>query len=160
MYAGLNILLLDILQITVVTARGRVVKASQFSHPTLFGALLGGGSAFGVVLEVVFQTHAAPTGFVGIFGKITSATEQSHGSAAWESAVRGWTELQWKLSLLAPFSGYSSIIVSERCPSSPMISQQEWCADSETSALFCLHLAERQSISSATRLRPSNLRFA
>lgn len=50
------------LQFTVVLANGEVVVANDAQHPDLFWALRGGGaSTWGVVVEVTFRAHPAPS---------------------------------------------------------------------------------------------------
>jgi FAD/FMN-containing dehydrogenase len=93
----------------VVTADGSIVKASPFSNPTLFIALRGGGSAFGVVLEVVITAYPAPNGFVGIFGTFDLAANVTEGSPAWEKLLCEWIKLQPALSMAGPFAGYRCI---------------------------------------------------
>ncbi|KAK1462396.1 FAD binding domain-containing protein [Colletotrichum cuscutae] len=50
-----------IVEATVVTADGKVVKASQTQNTDLFWALRGAGSSFGIVTEFKFNTFAAPS---------------------------------------------------------------------------------------------------
>ncbi|KAK2046227.1 FAD binding domain-containing protein [Colletotrichum somersetense] len=50
-----------IIEATVVTADGNVVKASPSQNADLFWAVRGAGSSFGIVTEFKFNTFAAPT---------------------------------------------------------------------------------------------------
>lgn len=47
----------DLLEIELVTAAGRVLRASRDENADLFWAVRGGGGNFGVVTEFVFATH-------------------------------------------------------------------------------------------------------
>ena len=61
----------NLVEATVVTADGSILKASEDDHPDLFYALRGGGSNFGVVTELAYKLHPQqPTVFAGplIFG--------------------------------------------------------------------------------------------
>ncbi|OAA59010.1 FAD-binding, type 2 [Niveomyces insectorum RCEF 264] len=49
-----------IVEAEVVTADGRIVRASDTENPDLFFALRGAGSSFGIVTEFVMRTHPAP----------------------------------------------------------------------------------------------------
>ncbi|WQF86886.1 Putative berberine/berberine, FAD-binding domain, PCMH-type, FAD-binding, type PCMH, subdomain 2 [Colletotrichum destructivum] len=50
-----------IVEATVVTADGKIVKASQSQNPDLFWAIRGAGSSFGIITEFKFNTFAAPS---------------------------------------------------------------------------------------------------
>ncbi|GAA6032512.1 hypothetical protein JCM8097_004793 [Rhodosporidiobolus ruineniae] len=101
----------NILEFTVVTANGTLLRTSPYQHPTLFTALRGGGSAFAVVVETVFRVHTPPAGFVGIFGEFSVAKNatKEDGDEAWKELMKRWVGLQPKLSDAAPFAGYTYV---------------------------------------------------
>lgn len=51
----------NLLAADVVTAEGKLVRASDFQHEDLFWALRGGGGNFGVVTSMEFQLHPVDT---------------------------------------------------------------------------------------------------
>ncbi len=78
-------LAIDSLQsVELVTADGRVITASNSSHPDLFWALRGGGGNFGVATAFEFTAH--PTSQV-YFGAIAFAPTDI---AAW---LKGWRDI-------------------------------------------------------------------
>lgn len=104
--------LTDVLEFTVVTSSAKIVKASPYINPSLFTALRGGGSAFGVVVEVVYRAHKPPSGFIGIFGTfdVQPGLEEEVKKEAWKGLVREWVSLQPRLSDAGPFAGYCYIV--------------------------------------------------
>jgi len=69
----------------VVTASGRVLRASRAEHPDLYWGLRGGGGNFGVVVEFEFRLH--PTGTRALVAEHTFGPEQA------VAALRGWRDL-------------------------------------------------------------------
>ncbi|GEM07954.1 FAD linked oxidase [Rhodotorula toruloides] len=110
----------NVLEFTVVTANGTILRCSPYQHSTLFTALRGGGSAFAVVLETAFKVHAPPAGFVGIFGSFGlrqgADASPEERKEAWRGMVKRWTELQPKLSKAGPFAGYTYVRKPEPTP--------------------------------------------
>ncbi|GAA5867030.1 hypothetical protein JCM8547_008415 [Rhodosporidiobolus lusitaniae] len=101
----------NVLEYTVVTANGTLLRTSPYSYPSLFTALRGGGSAFAVIVETVFRAFTPPAGFVGIFGEFAvmpNATKED-GDAAWLELMQRWVTLQPVLSNAAPFAGYTYV---------------------------------------------------
>ena len=70
---------------TVVTADGRVVRASADEHPELFWGLRGGGGNFGIVVEFEFLLH--PVGTRALVAEFTFPLDRA------AAALRGWRDL-------------------------------------------------------------------
>jgi FAD/FMN-containing dehydrogenase len=75
----------NVISYRVVTADGRVLRASRAEHPDLYWGLRGGGGNFGVVVEFEFRLH--PTGTRALVAEHTSGPEQA------VAALRGWRDL-------------------------------------------------------------------
>jgi FAD/FMN-containing dehydrogenase len=75
----------NVVSYRVVTADGRLLRASRDEHPDLYWALRGGGGNFGVVVEFEFRLH--PVGTRALVAEHTFALE--HAGAA----LRGWRDL-------------------------------------------------------------------
>ena len=75
----------NVISYRVVTASGRVLRASRAEHPDLYWGLRGGGGNFGVVVEFEFRLH--PTGTRALVAEHTSGPEQA------VAALRGWRDL-------------------------------------------------------------------
>ncbi|KAL1617073.1 hypothetical protein SLS54_008068 [Diplodia seriata] len=79
----------QVLQMTVVTPSGEVLVADDARHADLFWALRGGGAgSFGVVVEYVVATHAAPAGVVmGTLGVVPREGVEAGVDASWRAAA-------------------------------------------------------------------------
>ena len=75
----------NVISYRVVTASGRVLRASRAEHPDLYWGLRGGGGNFGVVVEFEFRLH--PTGTRALVSEHTFGPEQA------VAALRGWRDL-------------------------------------------------------------------
>jgi FAD/FMN-containing dehydrogenase len=75
----------NVVSYCVVSADGRLLRASRDEHPDLYWALRGGGGNFGVVVEFEFRLH--PVGTRALVVEHTFAAEESAG------ALRGWRDL-------------------------------------------------------------------
>ena len=75
----------NVISYRVVTASGRVLRASRAEHPDLYWGLRGGGGNFGVVVEFEFRLH--PTGTRALVAEHTFGPEQA------AAALRGWRDL-------------------------------------------------------------------
>ncbi|KAM0748560.1 FAD-binding domain-containing protein [Meredithblackwellia eburnea MCA 4105] len=106
----------NILEIEVVLATGAIVKASPYSHPDLFTALRGGGSAFGAVLSIAYKAHVPPKdGFVGLVGEFSVASNASEPDETWKGLLRQWVAVQPQLSEVG-FAGYSYVRRNDDTP--------------------------------------------
>jgi FAD/FMN-containing dehydrogenase len=71
----------NVLEMEVVTADGSVLVANEYQHPDLFWALRGGGGCtFGVVTQVTYATHPAPSTLGGVSGTIRASSDQAYRS--------------------------------------------------------------------------------
>jgi FAD/FMN-containing dehydrogenase len=75
----------NVVSYQVVTADGRLVRASQSEHPGLYWALRGGGGNFGVVVEFEFRLH--PVGTRAVVAEFTFGPDQA------AAALRAWRDL-------------------------------------------------------------------
>lgn len=80
----------NVLSFEVVTADGRIVRASETEHPDLYWGLRGGGGNFGVVTTFEFRLHPIPDQTVQAL--LTFPLDRA------VDAFRGWRDL----SLTAP----------------------------------------------------------
>jgi len=68
----------NLLSVDLVTADGRVLRASATEHPDLFWGVRGGGGNFGIVTAFELQLH--PVGQV-LAGKVVYPMERARGAA-------------------------------------------------------------------------------
>jgi hypothetical protein len=96
----------NLVEAQVVCADGRVVTASEDSHPDLFWALRGGGGNFGVVTSFTFRLHpVGPTvAFAGVFYPIEELAE---------------VERRWRAYALDAPDEVTSIVVTMTFPADP-----------------------------------------
>jgi FAD/FMN-containing dehydrogenase len=82
----------------VVTADGRVVRASATQNPDLFWGLRGGGGNFGVVTEFEFELH--PVSDQTLLVELSFPLEEA------AAAVRGWRDLNVSAPRQATFTAW------------------------------------------------------
>src|SRR3954468_16066975 len=75
----------NVVSFRVVTADGRVLRASRDEHPDLYWGLRGGGGNFGVVVEFEFRLHR--------IGTQALVVEHTFGAEDAAAALRGWRDL-------------------------------------------------------------------
>jgi FAD/FMN-containing dehydrogenase len=75
----------NVVSYRVVTADGRLLRASCTEHRDLYWGLRGGGGNFGVVVEFEFRLHPA--------GTQALAAEHTFGAEHAAAALRGWRDL-------------------------------------------------------------------
>jgi FAD/FMN-containing dehydrogenase len=75
----------NVISYQVVTADGRLLRASRTEHPDLYWGLRGGGGNFGVVVEFEFRLHPA--------GTRALVAEHTFGAEHAAAALRGWRDL-------------------------------------------------------------------
>jgi FAD/FMN-containing dehydrogenase len=76
----------NLLEAEVVTADGRIVRASQTQNADLFWGLRGGGGNFGVVTEFVLRLH--PVGPMVLGGMLLYPAQQAHEvTMAWRDLM-------------------------------------------------------------------------
>jgi len=86
----------NVLSYQVVTADGRILRASRKEHPDLYWGLRGGGGNFGVVTEFEFQLH--PVGTKALVVEFDFAAE--HATAV----LRAWRDLSAEAPRSATFT--------------------------------------------------------
>ena len=75
----------NVVSYQIVTADGRLLRASAAEHPDLYWALRGGGGNFGVVVEFEFALHPA--------GTRTLVAEHTFRPGHAAAALRAWRDL-------------------------------------------------------------------
>ncbi len=97
----------NLLGVDLVTADGKLVRASESQNPDLFFAVRGGGGNFGVVTEFEFRLH--PTSGMVVGGLVMHRAEKA------KEVIRFWSTFVQK----AP-EELSSALVMVTCPPAPM----------------------------------------
>nr|WP_314540632.1 FAD-binding oxidoreductase [uncultured Massilia sp.] len=67
----------NLVEAEVVTADGEIRIANARTNPDLFWALKGAGGSFGVITRVTLRTHALPSFFGAVFGKIEASSDEA-----------------------------------------------------------------------------------
>ncbi|KAG8699106.1 hypothetical protein FRC09_006834, partial [Ceratobasidium sp. 395] len=91
----------NVLQFTVVKANGDIVSANRCKNKDLFWALRGGGSTYGIVLDVTYKTHPPLKNAIGVtFG--INATDSEQMIEAFKIFMRSLPTIMDKVSGSSP----------------------------------------------------------
>lgn len=91
-----------IMEVEVVTATGKIIRANEKENSDIFWAVKGAGASFGIVTEFVCRTEPAPGSAVHYSYSLTTGSwkDMSTTFQAWQRYV-AQKDLSWKLASMA-----------------------------------------------------------